>query len=198
MALDTMNRFSSFHGMLCSPRLAQECISNLTGTILFMPSNYKKKGIRHYLYTDLNVWTYYGLVFASLTGLSTLLGLTQTLRTEENLTHGVNCPEFENDPEIYQIVLDPTSSHHTAYTAPPPHSQEGILMRRRAKVIRLFSYYFSLPMIRVQMFHVIDEDAPEKLHLVEIFEVKNRLSSVYALSGFLFASFYNVCKREKV
>ena len=172
-----LQRFNNFHGMLCSPRTAQRCITALTGNILFMPSNYKVKGIRHYLVTDLNIWTYYGLVFASLTGLSTLLGLTRTIKVEENLNIGINCPEFESDPDILQIVVSPTASSTT-------HSHA------KAKVIRRYSYHFLLPMFRVQMFHVISDDAPEKMHLVEIFDAKNGLSSVYALTGFLLVSFF--------
>ena len=170
--METLYRFNAFHGMLCSPGDAAKCISDLSGGILFMPSDYKKKGVRNYLCGTLNLWTYYGLVVSSFTGLSTLLSLTETIAVEENFTDGLSCPEIENDPDIYDALM---SSECTGRTHP--------------KVVRMFSYRFVLPMINVKMFHIIDDDKPEKLHLVEIYQKENRLNSIYAFGTFLVASY---------
>eukprot|EP00603_Paraphysomonas_imperforata_P001620 CAMPEP_0114418516 /NCGR_PEP_ID=MMETSP0103-20121206/3538_1 /TAXON_ID=37642 ORGANISM="Paraphysomonas imperforata, Strain PA2" /NCGR_SAMPLE_ID=MMETSP0103 /ASSEMBLY_ACC=CAM_ASM_000201 /LENGTH=113 /DNA_ID=CAMNT_0001586879 /DNA_START=215 /DNA_END=559 /DNA_ORIENTATION=- len=113
--------------------------------------------------------------------------MTNILSVEENLDKGISVPEFDADPEILQVVMNPetdsASPLQTLTTSPDT-----------VKVIRRFAYNFRLPMISVQMFHVVSEKDPNALHLVEIFEARSRLSTLYAFGGFLLASYW-VSKR---
>ena len=72
--------------MLIAPGPAQRCIESFNGRILFMPSSYSRDaatfpaaGLRSRWEPSLSLTTYYLLVLASLTGLSTLLGQTDVL-----------------------------------------------------------------------------------------------------------------------
>jgi hypothetical protein len=197
--MSVLSRFTRFHGMLCSPADARLCIADLTGSILFMPAHYKNKGIRSYLCTNLNLLVYYSLVLASFTGLSTLLGVTDIVCVEENLDDGLRIPEFESDPEILHVVLHPdtisldTGVDSTDMRTDSVTEYSNSTSCNDAKVIRRFAYNFRLPMISVQMFHVISDRNPEVLHLVEIYETKNRLSFIFFFGGFLVASYKLSC-----
>ena len=91
----TLQNFHAFHGMLCSPRVANECIQSFQhGAILFLPSYYEETAVMkedRYTYNhSLTVVTYYLLVLVSFTGLSSILGQTQTIDAREfncNDTH---------------------------------------------------------------------------------------------------------------
>lgn len=106
-------------------------------------------GINYFDFTRvLNLFTYYWLVWISFTGLSTLLGLTKTMCTSEDMNKGL--PPNETEDITDEILL---------YLSYP--SKED------CKVVRKFEYYFRIPLIHVKMFHVLGND--NKLHLVEIF-----------------------------
>lgn len=109
----TLKDFHAFHKMVCKPSSAQKCVEAFTsgtheqeqegncrsqsgssggGCILFMPSSYRQisskknqlKEIKLYDATrSLNIISYYALVVVSLTGLSTLLGLTEIIEVTE-------------------------------------------------------------------------------------------------------------------
>ena len=145
----THKMFTNFHGMLCNPMSANRCIKAFNGTILFMPSNYKEKGIANYHTTNLNLVTYYLLVLWSLTGLSTLLRMTDFIETKEDLKNGLVSPEITKD--IVTYINQESGSE-------------------RLTVIRRYAFYFRLCGVRVKMFHLQSSDKADKLHLVEIYE----------------------------
>ena len=169
-----MNDFAHFHGMLCSPRTAKACIKAFNGKILFMPRNYAAKGLGHYEVTSLNIFTYYGLVLQSFTGLSTLLGLTNVVKSLETASmgsssssSGVSCssslPEVEWTDDITSEIQSYLSSHSTTTASSSTPSTAATTV-----VCRKFEYYFRLPMITVSMYHLYTPH-DDKLHLVEIY-----------------------------
>ena len=86
----TLADFTHFHGMLSRPTTAQRCIDAFSGTIVLLPNDYHgKANLPEYDYSGatLNLFSYYGLVLFSLTGLWTLLGWTRFLvaRHEGNI-----------------------------------------------------------------------------------------------------------------
>ncbi|KAJ1421726.1 hypothetical protein B484DRAFT_399344 [Ochromonadaceae sp. CCMP2298] len=119
--------FTRFHGMLCGPSASQRCIDAFDGRILFMPSNYKKRGIAAYEERGLNLLTYYSLVLSSLTGLSSLLCATTTITAEEDMA-GISDPI---------VTADITNYLGTSL------------------IVRRFEYHFWLPGIRVKMWHLL-------------------------------------------
>jgi hypothetical protein len=146
----SMNEFINFHGMLTSPSSAMRCVSSINGVILFMPSNYKDRGISAYQVTNLSTITYYLLVIFSFTGLSTKLQMTEFLESTEDLDKGLNSPEVTDD--IIAFI-----------------SEQSDIPATELKVIRRFSYNFTLPGLKVKMFHLSDCRPNGKLHLVEIY-----------------------------
>lgn len=80
-----MQDYIDFHGMLCVPSVASKCIDSFNGKILFMPRDYKSKGIDRYCYSRISLIDYYTLVVYSLTGLSTLLNMTSLSHAEESM-----------------------------------------------------------------------------------------------------------------
>ena len=152
----THEDFTQFHGMQCSPISANRCINAFNGTILFMPSNYKEKGVANYRVTNLNLLTYYALVLWSFTGLSTLLRMTDFIETNEDLTNGLTSPEITED--IMTFINQESEG-------------EQLTKKQKFKVIRRYAYNFRLPGVRVKMFHLQSSDTTNnKLHLVEIYE----------------------------
>lgn len=148
----TLANFQNFHGMLIRPTIAKKCIDVFrNGKILFMPSN-REKGLQHFEVKGLDSLMYYGFVFYSFTGLSTLLGLTDFIESKEDF-QGLKCPEITEEITNY--------------------------IGGKLKIVRRFEYNFRLPAIRVKMYHLTDENF-EALHLVEIYEGSMRhLSSVF-------------------
>jgi hypothetical protein len=94
-----LETYYRFHGMLIGPSAARECCDSFArGTILFMPSSYRLgendergKSRAGAAATRLSRWDasgvtvsrYFLLVLLSFTGLSTLLGLTETIDARE-------------------------------------------------------------------------------------------------------------------
>ena len=146
----SMSEFIDFHGMLISPSSAMRCVAAINGIILFMPSNYKERGISAFQVTNLSTFLYYLLVLFSFTGLSTKLQMTEFLESEEDLQRGLISPEVTED--IIAFI-----------------SERSNIQGADLKVIRRFSYNFILPAIRVKMFHLSDGHPNGKLHLVEIY-----------------------------
>jgi hypothetical protein len=99
-----------------------------------MPHDYQKKGIATYEVIGsgsrgLNIFTYYSLVLSSLTGLSTLLGATTTITSEEDLG-GIT------DPTVTPDITDYLYPHHPGHTqSQAPHTL----------IIRRFEYHFKVP-----------------------------------------------------
>jgi len=100
----SLDEYKSFHGMLCKPRTAKRCIESFNnGVALFADqkeyeyddddddinlnhlSNFDFNNTTAELGSGLpfNIWTYYLLVVLSLTGLSSILRITQCLKAVE-------------------------------------------------------------------------------------------------------------------
>lgn len=96
-AAPTLAEYTRFHGMLISPGPAQRCIDSFTGKILFMPSSYSRgfdtcplsdpKKSSQWQVPAINLSSYYCLVLSSLTGLSSALGMTETIDSRDDLDH---------------------------------------------------------------------------------------------------------------
>ncbi|KAJ3238112.1 hypothetical protein HDU81_008412 [Chytriomyces hyalinus] len=162
----SLTDFTNFHGMLASPAASLRCIAAFAGAaVIFMPSNYKLKGISAYNYTNLTLMLYYSLVVSSFTGLSTLLGLTHFIRAEESLEKGVQGADSLVTPDI------------TAFL----QKSAGLSGVGELKVVRWFEYKFVVPGVHVHMFHVADSRLAEgKVHLVEIFDKDTLIPHIYA------------------
>eukprot|EP00457_Paulinella_chromatophora_P016533 gb/GEZN01017360.1/.p1 GENE.gb/GEZN01017360.1/~~gb/GEZN01017360.1/.p1 ORF type:complete len:178 (-),score=14.77 gb/GEZN01017360.1/:267-776(-) len=145
-----------FHGMLISPSPAFACIQALNGRILFLPSHYKTYPLDSFEVSNLTAIKYYALVLLSLTGLSTLLGLTTFIDQTENVS-GISCAEISGSIKSYLAPDDPT-----------------------LKVIRRFQYDFMLPGVKVKMFHLRGKD--KRIHLVEIYENNFNLYLFYGVA----------------
>ncbi|KAJ3305612.1 hypothetical protein HDV03_001257 [Kappamyces sp. JEL0829] len=156
----TFAEFTAYHGMLSPPAASRRCTAAFDGTVVFMPSNYRERGIAHYDWTGYYTLTYYALVLASLTGLSTLLGCTNTVAATESLDSTVPSKEILSD------ILE--------YLAAKQGCQPSDLC-----MIRRFHFRFRLPGINVKMFHVRDK-SHGPLHLVEIYEKDTLLPYIYA------------------
>lgn len=151
--------------MLCHPKTAQRCIQSFDGRIIFAPKGYSEVTLPVFDYRGglsllrLNIFTYYFLVMASLTGLATLFRQTrflaadekeETLSTKEAFVSSFH-PELRVEPFVWN------------YIAP---SEESITLQRR------FEYEFTgfVP-IKVLMLHIRCKD---RLHLVEVYQCDNR------------------------
>lgn len=182
-----MYDFIQFHGMLCSPRATRACIKAFNGKILFMPTNYEvTKGLAHYEVTGLNIFTYYGLVLQSFTGLSTLLGLTRVVKTLDsaarsssssgNSMASVSLPEAEWVDEITSEVQSYIITNHPASITPTTSPPSTVIVRRK------FEFYFGLPMIAVRMYHLYTPH-DDKLHLVEIYSLNRVVHHTLLAAG---------------
>lgn len=156
--------FVNFHGMVCHPKTAAQCIDSFTGTILFMPSDYTPSSLASFDCSAKGVLTpvsYYMLVLFSLTGLSTLLGMTKVVAAKEYPTtaavQGVPLASDSNTAlRVEKFVLDYCKQYTNA---------NSIFLKRR------FEYKFRLVGLEVIMLHFLcDQD---KLHLVEVYEFNN-------------------------
>ena len=146
-----MSEFVRFHSMLTFPWSAMRCVASVDGVILFMPTNYKERGIAAYHVSFLNTSVYYLLVLFSFTGISTALGMTEFLETSDNFEKGLESPEVTEDIKAFVV------QHSNAQLS-------------SLKVIRRFSFNFRIPGMKVKMFHLSDGRPEGKLHLVEIYE----------------------------
>jgi hypothetical protein len=161
----SLQDYINFHGMLCHSKTAQRCIQSFDGRIVFAPTGYSESTLPMFDYRGgssllrLNLFTYYLLVMASLTGLATLFRQTrflaadekeETLSTKEPFVSSFH-PELRVEPFVWN------------YIAP---SEESITLQRR------FEYEFTgfVP-IKVLMLHIICKD---RLHLVEVYQCDNR------------------------
>ena len=205
--------FVNFHGMVCSPKTASKCIDAFDGTILFMPSTYTPDTLALYDYSPdgvLTPFSYYLLVLISLTGLSTLLGMTDfrmsrefpdpgaaaaaAVTPDEKRNQTATTPfvsTFNDGLRVESLVLDYCKQYTKAQT---------IHLKRQ------FEYEFRLVGLEVIMLHFLCDQ--NKLHLVEVYQFKNAFLRNYAAPFFLavgrscrtaitrFQSFKRVSKKE--
>mmetsp|Transcript_43565 Transcript_43565/g.102380 ORF Transcript_43565/g.102380 Transcript_43565/m.102380 type:complete len:231 (-) Transcript_43565:329-1021(-) len=173
----SLEEFKSFHGMLVSPPAAQRCIRDFNGCILFMPHTYGRdvetfpvQGKSPFEVTVLNLFTYYLLVLATNTGLSTLVQQTDFVDSRET-SDFVQAEPFWVDP----LALEYISRHGQRKLARSGVESSSVKLARR------FEYNFRLADIRVAMFHfasvtaegdvALDSEGKEILHLVEVYQV---------------------------
>ena len=119
----SLKDYTRFHGMLIGSRSAKRCIDSFTGRVIFMPSCYSRTNdfppvgsdtISPWEVEGLNLAMYYALVAFSMTGISTLLGLTQTIdaRESDNLSaeSGDELPTLKSHSlprlEVDDVVLE--------------------------------------------------------------------------------------------
>jgi len=167
---------------------------------LFLPSNYSDDEIHLYdLCHSLTIVTYYTLVLLSFTGLSTLLGLTETICSDEYVkekpivgtsnTNNESLLSSTLDPSIYvrKSVLDHLQKHVLTQRMDNTEEEEeedSTTMHLALK--RKFEYNFRLIGLNVIMLHIVSyTDTPsttstlkrddEVLHLVEVYRFRNVL-----------------------
>jgi len=157
--------YTHFHGMLCAPATARRCIESFDGgTILFMPSQGYFNDIEKYDCTRpvLTMLSYYFLVLASFTGLSTLLRQTTIHVARDEEMKPIKAPAItaNHNAELImnQTVIDYIKQRQSGST--------DFYLKRR------FEYHFGglLP-LSVVMFHLSCNR--NKLHLVEIYKFDN-------------------------
>eukprot|EP00979_Chaetoceros_neogracilis_P012195 scaffold3156_cov268-Chaetoceros_neogracile.AAC.26 len=182
------DEYDRFHRMIAGPFTAQRCIANLRrnhgGCILFLPSDLPSADeiYLHDASSLLNLLSYYALVFASFTGLSTLLGLTQTIDIQEYpFTSGVpvwppskrvNVDILKSEVDTKVHVTDETLQYvqsHVESQNYSDHSGQVTLC-----VVRRYEYtFYLLGNLHVLMLHFVSSRCPETLHLVEVYHIKN-------------------------
>jgi hypothetical protein len=145
----SLAEFRTFHGMLPRPGVAKRCVAALQSTIVFAPVSYTDADFVEdspYEVKRLTVMTYWLLVLASLTGLSTLLGCTDVVDARE------------------VDALPPHALH-------PSEAMMAYVRRRTVeemRVCRRFEFDFRLGGLRVVMLHF--RGASGRLHLVEVYD----------------------------
>jgi len=182
------DEYDRFHRMIAGPFTAQRCIANLRknhgGCILFIPSELPSPDeiCLHDASALLNIFSYYALVFVSFTGISTLLGVTQTIDIQEfPFTSGVpiwpssKCvdvdilkSEVETKVQVTDEILKYVQSHieRQDYSH---HSGQVTL-----SLVRRYEYNFRLlGGLHVIMLHLVSSHCPETLHLVEVYHIQN-------------------------
>jgi len=225
------HQYECFHGMVCSPSTAQKCIHSFvsnhnttllnkdrqqkkpndknnrnsigSGSILFLPSNYSNDEIHVYdCCHTLTIVTYYALVLLSFTGLSTLLGLTDIICSEEYVTEQpmIGGTSNTNNESLLSSTLDPSICVRPSVL---DHLQKKHILTQRMDntkkkekdesttvhlaLKRKFEYDFRLIGLNVIMLHIVSyTDTPstttstlnrkdEVLHLVEVYRFRNAL-----------------------
>jgi len=194
------DEYDRFHRMIADPLTAQRCISNLRknhGCILFLPSELPSPDeiCLHDASLFLNLLSYYALVFASFTGVSTLLGMTQTFDVQEfPFKSGVPMwpPSRRVDTESLKSKVEPkvhvtddalqyVVKHITNQNRPPAsekadNTEDDITLR----LVRRFEYNFRLAGgLNVIMLHFVSSDCPQTVHLVEVYHIQNRTLRVF-------------------
>lgn len=193
-AQPSLQDYTNFHGMLCSPWTVKRCINSLNGSKLFLPVGYSPP----YHMMDYNltgqfgpltfnpftIWTYYLLVILSFTGMATLLGKTKFLEAKEvNEVIPVDQP-YSAAPGHKELRVEPSVWKYLA------GSEKEVLMKRR------FEYSFGgLVPIRVTMLHI---EVAGKLSLVEVYDCKSTIVRWALLQYQKILSFLNGRRREKI
>lgn len=167
--------YHRFHGMLCGPAVAAQCISAFDGTIVFMPATYRpedfaaavreERTLMPYEVQALTLLKYYLLVLWSMTGLCSLLRQTQTVDASELVggdgeKRAVAKPPEDHALSVHPFVVDALASRH------------GVAgVRDSVRLIRRFEFRFRLTGLWVAMHHYkgVDAHGVETLSLVEVY-----------------------------
>ena len=160
----TLAEFERFHAMLPRPGVARRCVAAFQNTIVFAPASYTDAddfpahGDSRYEVKRLTVFAYWLLVLASFTGLSTLLGCTDTI--------DARAVDVINEREV-DDVLPPHGLH-------PSEAMMAYVRRKageRVRPCRRFEFNFRLAGLAVVMLHFRGETTG-RLHLVEIYHAR--------------------------
>lgn len=203
--------YSHFHSMLSSPSLARRCMSAFTGHILILPVDYdtylgtmssednKIAAVKYFdgVKSMHDLKSYYSMSWASMTGLSTFLGLTE-------LEEAVEVPNSEN---LLNSTFEEVSDRIAA-VLPDKFNSSGIVYNYMAqiadadlKLVRYFRYHYKLAQIKVTVLHLTSlpkNTSSEVLSVVMIYDSAPPLGYLYQATerfGFLcnqiVASFLN-------
>ena len=157
----TLAEFERFHAMLPRPGVARRCVAAFQNTIVFAPASYTDAedfpahGDSRYEVKRLTVFAYWLLVLASLTGLSTMLGCTDTV--DARVVDVINEQEVDD-------VLPPHGLHPSEAMMAHVRRKAG----ERVRPCRRFEFNFRLACLSVVMLHFRGETTG-RLHLVEIY-----------------------------
>lgn len=169
----SLEDYTHFHGMLCSPKTAARCIDSFDGISMIIPNTYSLQSSATVLLAKYDVtppvlttFSYYLLVFVSLTGLSTLFKRTKVRCAEEHL----NQPVLSSISSISdnELVADDTVWSYVKGLA----EVDDLILHRR------FEFEFLGGMLTVVMFHL--KCKQDRLHLVEVYSIKNKLLRSFA------------------
>jgi hypothetical protein len=190
----SMKEYDLFHRMMAKPTIAKNCIKSFVksnGCILFLPSDHGDNEI--YLYdashgNALSLISYYALVLFSFTGLSTILGMTDTVDIQDYSTSG-GLPiwpveEVGKAAALTKSILNPQIcvrdcalkyvQNHTETFHQKDGKSCGKDSQKTIKLQRRFEYNFRLcGGLNVIMLHLTSSDCPGVLHLVEVYKVQN-------------------------
>lgn len=162
----SLQDYTHFHGMLCRPSTARRCLQSFDGRVLFMPVGYQPPLARfdysrpvlvgNWSMNPFTTFTYYVLVWISLTGLSTLLKRTKFLQAQET-NEAIDGSSSITAEHCSDLRLDPSVLEYLG---------NSCTLRRR------FEYDFKIPRLQVTMLHI---EQRGKLSLVEIYRCENWL-----------------------
>jgi hypothetical protein len=193
------DEYDRFHRMIADPFTARRCIASLRknhGCILFLPSELPSPDeiCLHDASFLLNMLSYYALVFASLTGVSTLLGMTHTFDVQEfPFKYGIPMwppsrrvdtdslkskvePKVHVTDDALQYVVKHIKNHNRTPASEKADNAENITLL----LVRRFEYNFRLAGgLNVIMLHFVSSDCPQTVHLVEVYHVQNRTLRVF-------------------
>ena len=207
----SLEEYDSLHRMVATPGIAKKCIKSWNdgrGCILFMPSDVSNDEL--FLFdasheNSLNLLSYYALVIFSLTGLSTILGMTDTVDVQDfskvsgtsdnnsnSNSKGVTvwppkeCSGDDSDSTqlLTRSMLDPkVYARDSVFEYVQRHAEmynQKIPHEKDTptvlRVQRRFEYKFRLcGGLSVIMLHVRSSTCPDVLHLVEVYRFNNPL-----------------------
>ena len=190
----TLKDYDLFHSMVAKPIIAKNCIRSFVksnGCILFMPYDHSDHDIHLYDAShnnSLSVLSYYALVIFSFTGLSTILGMTDTIDVQDYTANG-GLPIWSDQEGMISIhngmptnsIMEPdVRARECALKYVQNHiqtyNQQDIISTSKStiRLQRRFEYNFKLfGGFNVIMLHLKSSDAPEITHLVEVYKVHN-------------------------
>lgn len=198
-AVPSLSEYDALHSMVCNPWSASKCLKSFDENLFFMPSSYDMDSLEKYRSSSVSLLAYYTLVFFSVTGLSTVLGLTKT----------VEVTEFDDDesPQVWPIQLEDQQQGGDSnkniddllksklvpdiavdncvfqYIEKRLAGRDGSnLGKFKITLKRRFEYSFGIVGLDVIMLHVESRRNDEKndtakplLHLVEVYRVQNSI-----------------------
>ena len=220
----SMKDYDSFHRMIANPLAAKRCICSFkdhNGCILFMPSTRKDNELILYecSHGELNLFSYYMLVILSLTGLSTMLGMTETIDLQDYSQNNgeVVWPPSKRSDEGSKLLKSKVEEQIFLKDCDLQYVQRHMNMIRSVsvernkhdtevfslRIRRRFEYDFHLTGLNVIMLHLVSPKNPDVLHLLEVYRVRNRVLREFfrlassAFGNILHTFYKNIEKTKK-